>query len=195
MLTKVGLLRVGLVAALLCATACSGGGTIGPNNSSADPDNGSAAAKGSPVVPDACTVVAKADLERLVGRELRDGERKDVSPGLSQCDFATAPDSATTRRFPNPPLPEAAQFSSLTITTYPTSAESFANSRETARSASMSPREADEAYIDGGTVHARVADRGIGIRLHVGEPVTERGRQVLREVLLSLGAEGANRLR
>ena len=40
----------------------------------------------------------------LIGRELREGKRRDMPAGLSQCDFSTPPQLYVKRRFDNPPL-------------------------------------------------------------------------------------------
>src|SRR5687768_5382501 len=73
----------------------------------------------------ACSFFSKSELEQLLGWELRDGKPKDMPPGLAQCDFTTPPQAYVTRRFNNPPLPEAAGFSSVVITTFPTTPQTF----------------------------------------------------------------------
>jgi hypothetical protein len=147
-------------------------------------------------VPDACSFIPKAELESLVGRELRDGKRHDMSPGLFQCDFETPPQMYVTRRFNNPPLPEAAGFSSVTITTNPSSPNTFAESRRLMQAdAEDVPGIGDGAYLYGpAMIYVRVGNRGFSIRLHVNTPSTDAGRARLRQVMLSLARAGVAKL-
>jgi hypothetical protein len=147
-------------------------------------------------VPDACTFIPKAELERLIGYELRDGKRKDMPPGLSQCDFTAPPQLYVTRRYENPPLPEAAGFSSVVITTNPTTPETFAESRRLMQAdAEDVPAIGDGAYLYGpAMIYVRVGNRGFSIRLHVNTPTTAGGRTRLREVMLSLARAGVAKL-
>jgi hypothetical protein len=147
-------------------------------------------------VPDACTFIPKAELESLIGRELREGKRRDMPPGFFQCDFATPPQMSVTRRFNNPPLPEAAGFSSVTITTNPTSPNTFAESRRLMQAdAEDVPGIGDAAYLYGpAMIYVRVGNRGFSIRLHVNTPSTEAGRARLRAVMLSLARAGVAKL-
>ena len=161
----------------------------------------SAASERSPVVaagsvPEACTFIPKAELESLVGRELRDGKRKDMPPGFFQCDFETPPQMYVKRRFNNPALPEAAGFSSVTITTNPTTPESFAESRRLMQAdAEDVPGIGDGAYLYGpAMIYVRVGNRGFSIRLHVNSPSTAAGRSRLRDVMLSLARAGVAKL-
>jgi hypothetical protein len=176
-------------------SACDKSGPANRVDNLSEPGTQPDSSESTPV-PDACTFIPKAELERLVGRELRDGDRNDAPAGFSQCDFETPTGSATTRTFDNPPLPDAAGFSSVTITTHPTSAQTFAQSRQAIGSAAEPVTGiGDAAYFEGaGTIHVRAGNRGLGIRLHVSEPETEAGRQTLRKVMLSLATSGAARL-
>jgi hypothetical protein len=147
-------------------------------------------------VPDACTFIPRAELERLIGWELREGERKDMPPGLSQCDFSTPPQLYVTRRFNNPPLPEAAGFSSVVITTNPTTPQSFSESRRMMQADAQDVTGiGDAAYLNGpAMIYVRVGSRGFSIRLHVNTPATDAGRTRLREVMLSLARAGVAKL-
>ena len=147
-------------------------------------------------VPDACTFIPKAELESLLGRELRDGKRRDMPPGFFQCDFSTPPEMYVTRRFNNPALPDAAGFSSVTITTNPTSPKTFAESRRLMQAdAADVPGIGDAAYLSGpAMIYVRVGNRGFSIRLHVNAPSTDAGRARLREVMLSLARAGVAKL-
>ena len=144
---------------------------------------------------DACTFIPKAELEKLIGRELRDGKPREMSPGLSQCDFATPPQMYVKRRFDNPPLPEAAGFSSVTITTMPTSPNTFAESRRVMANAEDVRGIGDAAFFSGpAMIFVRVGGRGFSIRLHINSPSTDAGRARLREVMLSLARAGVSKL-
>jgi hypothetical protein len=147
-------------------------------------------------VPDACTFIPKAELEALLGWELREGKRRDMSPGLSQCDFESPPQMYVTRRFDNPPLPEAAGFSSVTMTTNPSSPKTFAESRRIMQAdAEDVPGIGDAAYFNGpAMIYVRLANRGFSIRLHVNAPSTPAGQERLREVMLNLARAAAAKL-
>lgn len=185
-----------LMVAAILLVGCGSGGQPGSNEAAVGSGETLPTAA-TTKVPDACTFIPKSELEGLVGRELRDGDRNDMPAGFSQCDFETQPQSATTRTFEHPPLPEAAGFSSVTITTHPTTPGTFAQSRQAiGNSAESVSRIGDEAYFEGpAVIHVRAGDRGLGMRLHVSEPKTEAGRQTLRAVMLSLAKAGAERLR
>jgi hypothetical protein len=147
-------------------------------------------------VPDACSFIPKAELERLIGRELRDGASKDMPPGMFQCDFTTPPQMYVKRRFENPPLPDAAGFSSVVITTNPTTPEQFAESRRMMQADAQDvPAIGDGAYLYGqAMIYVRVGNRGFSIRVHVNAPSTDAGRSRLREVMLSLAQAGVAKL-
>ena len=157
----------------------------------------SQAAKTSAQGPDACSFIPKAEIEKLVGRELRDGVRRDAAPPMSQCSFQTPPDAYVTRRFENPALPTAAGFDSLTVTTFQTTVATFAESRKTMGAGS--PEIAgvgDGAFLSGpAMIFVRVGTRGFSIRLYVNAPTTDAGRARLQEVMLSLARAGAAKLR
>jgi hypothetical protein len=147
-------------------------------------------------IPDACAFIPRAELESLIGRELREGRRRDMPPGFSQGDFSSPPQLSATRRFHDPPLPEAAGFSSVTITTHPTTAKTFAESRDALKeNATNVPGIGDAAYMHGpALIYVRVGNRGFSIRLHVNEPKTEAGKSQLRAVMLSLAHAGVAKL-
>ena len=147
-------------------------------------------------VPDACSFFPKSELEQLIGWELREGKRKDVAPGMSQCDFTMPPMAYQKRRIQNPPLPEAAGFSSVVITTFPTTQQSFMESRRTMGGANSNvPGIGDDAFMSGpAMIFVRVGNRGLSLRLHVNEPSTPAGVGRLKEVMHSLGRAGASKL-
>ena len=147
-------------------------------------------------MPDACSWIPKLELEKILGWELRDGKKKDVSPGMSQCDFTTPPGAYVTRRYPNPALPPAAGFSSVIITTYPTTQKTFnENRRATPGGVSDVPGVGDDAFMYGpAMMHVRVGNRGFSIRLYVNEPKTENGKANLTETLLKIARAGIARL-
>jgi hypothetical protein len=186
----------------MAATACAGGGEPAgtPASSESQGAAGSTpAAQAGDVrvdVPDACTFIAKADLESLVGRELRDGERRDAPSGESQCGFATPPELYVTRRFDNPALPGASGFSAMTVTTNATSAAQFEASRKLmASDAPPVPDVGDAAFFaTPAMVYVRVGTRAFSIRVHVNAPTTENGKTRLREVMLGLARAGAAKL-
>jgi hypothetical protein len=151
---------------------------------------------GSQGTLDGCTFIPKAELERLVGYELRDGKAKDVSPGMSQCAFETPPGASVKRRFDSPALPAAAGFSSLTVTTFPTTVATFAQSRKTMADASDVAGVGDSAFLSGpAMIFARVGTRGFSIRVYVDNPTNDASRTRLREVMLSLGRAGVARIK
>ena len=152
---------------------------------------------GSHGAQDACTFIPKAELEKLVGYELRDGRPKDASPGLSQCAFQTPPGASVTRKFDNPALPAAAGFDSITVTTFPTTAATFAQSRKLAQAdATDVPGIGDGAYLNGpAMIFVRVGSRGFSIRVYVNTPTTDGGRARLREVMVSLARAGVGRVK
>jgi hypothetical protein len=152
---------------------------------------------GRPEVQDACTFIPRSDLEKLVGHELREGKAKDASPGLSQCGFEAPPDAYVTRRFENPPLPAAANFGSLTVTTFPTTVATFAQSRKTMQAnATDIPGIGDSAFLNGpAMIFVRVGARGFSIRVYVDTPATDAGQARLREVMLSLARAGVTKLK
>jgi hypothetical protein len=153
-------------------------------------------ARATSSVPDACSFIPKAELERLIGRELRDGKPKDMPPGLYQCDFTTPPKMYVKRQFNNPPLPEAAGFSSVVITTNPTTPSTFAESRRVMQAnAEDVTGVGDAAFFNGpAMIYVRVGNRGFSIRLHVNAPTTDAGRARLKDVMLSLARAGVARL-
>ena len=154
-------------------------------------------AAGGPDAQDACTFIPRSELEKLVGHELREGKAKDASPGLSQCAFEAPPDAYVTRKFENPPLPAAANFGSLTVTTFPTTVATFAQSRKTmAADATDIPGIGDGAFLSGpAMIFVRVGVRGFSIRVYVDTPATDAGRTRLREVVLSLARAGVAKLK
>jgi hypothetical protein len=182
------------IRSLLATALCSPLFWVCSYAAESSPDKRPSAGTGQPAVaaaasvPDACTFIPKTELEALLGWELREGKRRDMPPGLSQCDFETPPQMYVTRRFNNPPLPEAAGFSSVTITTNPTSPETFAESRRLMQAdAEDVPGIGDAAYFNGpAMIYVRVGNRGFSIRLHVNAPSTAAGRARLREVISSL---------
>ena len=88
-------------------------------------------APGRADVQDACTFMPKADLQKLVGHELRDGKAKDVCRASRSARSRRRLKRTWTRRFENPALPAAANFNSITVTTFPTTVATFAESRKT----------------------------------------------------------------
>lgn len=190
-----GSFRVAALATLLFLPCSGSGAEKRPDKSpgpAAQRPTGAATAK----VPEACSFIPKSELERVIGWELRDGKPKDMPPGLSQCDFTTPPQAYVTRRFDNPLLPEAAGFSSVVITTYPTSPETFAeNRRVTPGGVRDIPGYGDDAFLYGpAMLHVRVGNRGFSIRLHVNEPKTDGGKATLIDCLQRLARLGIARL-
>jgi hypothetical protein len=175
--------------------ACGGGGDetgVGdPSPAASEPRAATAAID----VPDACTFLARAELEPLIGRELREGEPSDMPPGSSQCDFETPPGFYVTRTFDNPALPESAGFGSVTITTNQSSPENFTEHRRLlGTEAEDVPGVGGGAYFNGpAMIYVRVGNRGFSIRMHA-DPTTDEAWARLREVMLSLARAGASKL-
>ena len=84
----------------------------------------------------------------------------------------------------------------MTITTNPTSPNTFAESRRLMQAdAEDVPGIGDGAYLYGpAMIYVRVGNRGFSIRLHVNTPSTAAGRTRLREVMLSLARAGVAKL-
>ena len=177
-------------------TACGGSDTAGEggNGPAAEAASEAAAPAAQAAVPDACTFIPKAELETLVGYELRDGDPQDVPPGESQCDFERPPGMYVTRTFEKQLLPEASGFGSIVITTYPTTADSFAEGRQLAGESDLAGV-GDAAYLIGpNLMHVRSGNRGFSMRVHVDQPETDAGRAALREAMATLGKAGVAKL-
>ena len=187
--------RVAAVASLLFLPGAGSGAEKRPGKASGTATQKSTGAA-TASVPDACSFIPKLELERLIGWELRDGKRKDMSPGLSQCDFATPPQAYVTRRYENPVLPEAAGFSSVVITTFPTTPETFSENRRVMPGGVRDiPNLADDAFTYGpAMIYVRAGNRGFSIRVHVNEPKTEPGKVILFDLLVGLARTGIARL-
>ena len=155
------------------------------------------AAKAAEQSLDACTFIPKAELEKLVGRELRDGVKKEGAAPMSQCSFQTPPDAYVTRKFDSPALPPASGFDSLTVTTFPTTVATFAESRKTMGGSSpVISGVGDEAFLSGpAMIFARVGIRGFSIRVYVNAPTTDAGRARLHEIMLTLARAGVPKLK
>lgn len=184
---RLAIYRAGALAVLLLVTS----GAHGADHKAANSPAGASAK-----VVDACTLISKARLEQLLGWELRDGKPKDVSPGLSQCEFTSPPKAYIKRRYDNPALPEAAGFSSIVITTFPTTTDTFAQSRRTMGTEGGDiPGVGDGAFLNGpAMIYVRAGSRGFSIRLHVETPSTPAGRTRLREVLTRLAQEAVTKI-
>jgi hypothetical protein len=148
-------------------------------------------------IPDACAFIPKAELEKLVGHELRDGVKKDAAPPMSQCSFTTPPGASITRQFENPALPAAAGFDSLTVTTFATTVATFAESRKMMGAGSPEiPGVGDGAFLSGpAMIFVRVGTRGFSVRVYVNAPTTDAGRARLQEVMLTLARAGVAKLK
>jgi hypothetical protein len=146
-------------------------------------------------VPDACAFIDRAQLEEIIGRELREGERKDAPPGLSECDFETPPLLYVTRTFPDPALPESTGFSSIKINTHPANPQNFIEFRQTLGAAAEDvPGIGDGAYFYGpDLLYVRVGTRGFSLRMYAS-PENDSDRTRTREVMLRLAALGASKL-
>jgi hypothetical protein len=134
-------------------------------------------------VPDACAFIDRAQLEEIIGRELREGERKDAQPGFSECDFETPPLLYVTRTFPDPALPESTGFSSIKINTHPANPQNFSEFRQTLGAAAEDvPGIGDGAYFYGpDLLYVRVGNRGMP--QDVREPENDSDRTRTREVV------------
>ena len=191
-------IMMGVVATLVFA-ACSNGGS---DDSASEPSAGDAAAAGSVeqaaavAVPDACSFMSREEMARIIGRELREGERNSQAEGLSECDFSTPPGLYVTTTYPDPALPEASGFSSVTVNTHPTTTQSFREFRDMIGSRGEDVAGVgDGAYFNGpAMLYARVGNAGFSIRLHVNQPETAGGRARLRATMLELAQLGVARL-
>jgi hypothetical protein len=146
-------------------------------------------------VPDACSFIPREELEAAVGCQLRDGVVKDAPPGFYKCDFTMPPGMSTTKTFPNPPLPESANFGSLIVNTNPVTEANFAESRRLIGPAGEDVQGiGDAAYFYGpALIYVRVGNRGFSIRVYA-DPKTDSDKAKLREVMLSLARLGVTKL-
>lgn len=183
-----------LLAGTAALVACSDSGPANGDGNSLVANTNGQGATAQVQVPDACTFIPRAELESLIGYELRDGDPQDVPAGESQCDFERPPGMYVTRTFEKKLLPEAAGFSSIVITTYRTTAERFAEGRELAGESDL-PGVGDAAYLIGpNLMHVRAGNRGFSMRVHVDQPETEVGRAALRDAMVALGKAGVAKL-
>ncbi len=180
--------------ALLIA-ACGGGDGAGSATPDAPAPGANTAAAAPTNVPDACTFFSRAELEESVGWELREGDKEDAPPGFSECDFETPTRMSVTRTFPNPPLPEAVGFSSVTVNTHPSDPVKFAEFRRNlGAGAEDVPGVGDGAYFYGrDMLYVRVGNRGFSIRIYSNAGNDADWARV-RDVMLKLGRLGASRL-
>jgi hypothetical protein len=145
--------------------------------------------------PDACTFISRAELESVVGWELREGKTKDAVPGEFECDFTHPPAAYVTRTFPNPAVPETAGFSSVKIHTNPVSASQFAEFRK-----EIGARGEDVAGIGDGAyfyginlIYVRVGNKGFSVRMYI-DPQTDADRAAIKNSMLALAKLGASKL-
>jgi len=179
--------------ALVVSVACGGSGTQSAAGEKPPAASSSAAADSTVKAPDACAFFSRAELEKTVGWELREGESEDAPPGFSICDFETPPLMHVTRTFPNPAL-QSVGFSSLTINTHPSDPQRFAQFRQTlGAGAEEVPGIGDGAYFNGpDLLYVRVGKLGFSVRIYTNAGTdADRGR--VREVMFTLGKMGAAR--
>ena len=188
---------MGVVATLVFAVCGDGGSDDATSEPSAsDAASGSVEQAAAVAVPDACSFMSREEMARIIGRELREGERNSQAEGLSECDFSTPPALYVTTTYPDPALPEASGFSSVTVNTHPTTTQSFREFRDLLGSRGEDVGGVgDGAYFNGpAMLYARVGHAGFSIRLHVSEPETAGGRARLRATMLELAQLGVAKL-
>jgi hypothetical protein len=146
-------------------------------------------------VPDACTFFSRAELEEIIGWELREGEPEDVPVGSSSCDFESPPLMYVTRTFSDPALPQSVDFSSLMINTHPSNAAGFEEFRQMLGAGVEDvPGIGDSAYFNGpDLLYVRVGDRGFSIRIYTNAS-TDADWARIRDVMLTLARLGESRL-
>lgn len=143
-------------------------------------------------LPNACTIFAKTELENAVGSELRDGEPEDASAG-SACEFEGVAGAYATQTFPNPPLPASAGFGGLTVTVYPSKADTFAQGKAQPGAEPVSGL-GDDAYFNGFYI-LQVRKGGSGFSLRMSTDAQSSGDQEkVKAVLQSLARSGLPRL-
>jgi hypothetical protein len=186
-----------LVAGLLGLPGCGRSGDDQP----ASNETPAAAVSNRPTaaaaeVPEACTLFSRAELEEIVGWELREGEADDAPDGISICDFESPPRLYVTRTFPDPALPPSVDFSSLTINTHSADAERFADFRlMLGDQAEDVPGIGDGAYFSGpDLLYVRVGDLGFSARIYTNAG-TDADWSRVREVMLQLARLGEARMR
>lgn len=148
-----------------------------------------------PTVPNACTFFSHSELESAVGWQLRDGKAKDASPGTFECDFVTPPAAYVTKKFPNPPIPESAGFSSLKVHTHPSDPKRFAEGRKLLGAAAEDvPGIGDAAYFNGpNLLYVRVGNRAFSLRTYT-DARSDADKARVRDVTLKLAKLGASKL-
>lgn len=196
------------LAALLLIAGCGGGSDSEPASStSADsasaPDSSSGhsdqddtnQAKKTVKVPDACELIDHTELEQILGWELGNAESEEYPPGSFACDFDVVPGLYSTRKYPDPALPESIGFSSLVVNTYPSSAEQFDEFRQLlADAAEEVSGIGDGAYFyEFDMIYGRVGDKGFSMRIHT-DAQTDEDRMLVREVMLTLARKAARNL-
>lgn len=178
------------VTAALLLAACNRERDAGSANAPAEPREGTVA---SADVPNACTFIPKAELEAAIGWELREGEPQSVPDG-SSCEFRKQLGSRATKTFPNPAIPSAVGFTSLTISISSVDPEAVAEVRRLAPAEFEDvPGLGDAAYFLGPDLHVRVRNRGFGLRINPDAQSPDDQAKV-RRVLLALGRTGTARL-
>ncbi len=188
----------GLIAlvALIVVAGCGGGADAGAATNGSSADMSADLAAGGPVeLPDACTFLARAELEEIVGWELGEGESRDAPAGFSICEFDSPPLLYMTRTFPSPALARSVGFSSFTISTHPSDADGFAEFRQMLGPAvEDAPGIGDAAYFNGpDMLYARVGNRGFSVRIYTDAGSDAEWAQV-RDVMLTVGRLGASRI-
>lgn len=144
--------------------------------------------------PDACTFLSRAELESMVGWELREGKPEEV-PGGSSCTFKTQLGKDVTRTFPNPALPRSIGMTSVTISTSPADPEAVAEIRRLDPGAFEDvPGLGDDAYYLGpDLLHVRVGQKAFSVRIN-SSARSEGDVAKVRAAILALARTGVERL-
>ena len=191
-MTQLTFVRTALAVATIALCSC-GGQESAPTTNAAE-TNVAVAASASAEIPDACTFFSKAELEKAVGQELRDGEPQSAQDG-STCRFRKQLGINATKTFPDPALPASLGFTSMTISTSPHDPEAVAEIRELDPEAFENvPGVGDDSYFLGpNLLHVNVGRRGFSVRIDP-DATSAEDRAKVRDVILALGRTGAARL-
>ena len=183
------------VIAVCLLASCSGDKDAAESGATTAEGPASAGATAQADIPNACTFFTRDELEKSVGWELNEGEPQTAPPPSSECSFESPPKMYVTRTFPDPPLPEATGFSSVTVNTHATSEKSFEEFR-TLMSGRFEevPGLGDRSYFYGfDMLYVRVGNRGFSIRMYT-EASSDADKDRVKSVLKSLAQTGVARL-
>lgn len=185
---------IALSLAVLLAVGCGGSGDNMASDQAKLGGTDSIVAKAPVEVPNACTFFSRAELESAVGAELKDGEPQAVpNDDESSCKFERQLGRYATKTFANPAIPSSVGLTSVTISTYASEPEIFAEGQAMSGMESV-PGVGRNAYFNGpNLLHVSAGNRGFSLRIN---PLAQSGddQAKVRQVMLELAKTGTSRL-